>query len=83
VFCAGIVLGFLARLGLEYDDHLPMQAAINLFGAAGMIAVGALAAWFRTKDRKGPRSASSVPLTTSASASSLLPLSVRADTGQL
>jgi hypothetical protein len=80
VFCAGIVLGFVARVGLEYDDHAPMQVAINLFGAVGMIAVGALAAWYRTKDRKGPRAAT-IPSTTSASASTLLPLNVQADTG--
>jgi hypothetical protein len=49
VFCSGIVFGFLARLGLEYDDRLPMQAGINLAGAVGMVAVGALAAWYRTK----------------------------------
>ncbi len=53
VFCAGIVLGFVARLGLEFDDRLRMQAGINLFGAAGMVGVGALAAWYRVKDRQG------------------------------
>src|SRR4051812_17819928 len=78
VFCGGIVLGFLARLGLEYDDHAPMQIGINLFGIAGMIGLGALAAWYRIKDRKGPRAAPTTPSTTS---SSLLPLNVRADTG--
>ena len=30
VFCSGIVLGFLARLGLEYDDRASMQVGINL-----------------------------------------------------
>jgi hypothetical protein len=45
-----------------------------------MIAVGALAAWYRTKDRKGPRAAT-IPSTTSASASTLLPLNVQVDTG--
>jgi hypothetical protein len=57
VFCSGIVFGFIARLGLEYDDHAPMQVGINLFGAAGMAGVGALAAWYRVKGRaKAPRS---------------------------
>ncbi len=51
VFCAGIFFGFIARMGLEFDDRLPMQATVNLFGAAGMVAVGALAAWFRGKGR--------------------------------
>ncbi len=53
VFCAGIVLGFAARLALEFNDRATMQAAINLFGAAGMVGVGALAAWYRVKDRPG------------------------------
>jgi hypothetical protein len=75
VFCGGIVLGFCARLGLEYDDRTLMQIAINLFGAVGMVALGALAAWYRTKGKpKGPRSAP-------ATSSSLLPLNARADTG--
>lgn len=51
VFCAGIVLGFMARLGFEFDDSAPMQVGANLFGAIGMVAVGALAAWYRVKDR--------------------------------
>lgn len=50
VFCSGIVIGFAARLGLEYDDRAFMQVGINLFGALGMVGVGALAAWYRTKD---------------------------------
>jgi hypothetical protein len=34
-----------------------MQVGINLFGATGMVAVGALAAWYRVKGRaKAPRS---------------------------
>jgi hypothetical protein len=75
VFCGGIVLGFFARIGLEYDDRALMQIGINLFGAAGMVGLGALAAWYRTKGKpKGPRSA---PATSSA----LLPVNARADTG--
>lgn len=54
VFCSGIVFGFLARLGLEYDDRVFMQIGINLFGALGMVGVGALAAWYRTKGRPKP-----------------------------
>lgn len=55
VFCGGIVLGFIARVGLEYDDRALMQVGINLFGAAGMVAIGAIAAWYRTKDRPSAR----------------------------
>jgi len=58
VFCSGIVFGFLARLGLEYDDGPLLQIVINLAGAVGMIAIGALAAWYRTKGQpRGPRPA--------------------------
>jgi hypothetical protein len=46
-----------------------------------MIGLGALAAWYRTKDRKTPRSAPAISPTTSAAATSLLPLNARADTG--
>jgi hypothetical protein len=69
VFCCGIVFGFLARLGLEYDDRAPMQAGINLAGAVGMVAVGALAAWYRAKGKAAPRS------------SALLPVDAQPDTG--
>ena len=55
VFCSGIVFGFFARLGLEYDDRALMQVGINLFGAIGMVGVGALAAWYRTKGRAQTR----------------------------
>jgi hypothetical protein len=68
VFCSGIVFGFLARLGLEYDDRLPMQAGINLAGAVGMVAVGALAAWYRTKGAPRTRA-------------TLLPADAQPDTG--
>jgi hypothetical protein len=75
VFCSGIVFGFLARLGLEYDDRAFMQAGINLFGAIAMVAVGALAAWYRTKDRpKTPRDARS-------HSAALLPPDAQPDTG--
>jgi hypothetical protein len=51
VFCFGIFLGFIARLGLEYDDGLAMQACVNIGGAAAMVAVSALSAWYRAKGR--------------------------------
>jgi hypothetical protein len=76
VFCSGIVLGFIARLGLEYDDRAPMQIAINLAGAVGMVAVGALAAWYRTKGRgKTARTPAA------AAAPALLPAAAQPDTG--
>jgi hypothetical protein len=51
VFCSGIFFGFIARLGLEADDGATMQLAVNVLGALAMIAVGALAAWYRSKGR--------------------------------
>jgi hypothetical protein len=75
VFCGGIVLGFVARIGLEYDDGIWMQIGINLFGAAGMVGLGALAAWYRTKGKPGG------PHSAPATSSTLLPVNVRADTG--
>ena len=75
VFCSGIVFGFFARLALEYNDRALMQVAINLFGAIGMVGVGALAAWYRTKGRaKAPHSAASP-------AAALLPVNAQPDTG--
>jgi hypothetical protein len=57
VFCSGIVFGFVARLGLEYDERPAMQVAINVAGAVGMLGVGALVAWYRVKGR-APRAPS-------------------------
>jgi hypothetical protein len=75
VFCSGIVFGFLARLGLEYDDGVLMQIGINLFGAIGMVAIGSLAAWYRIKNKpNAPRGAP-------ARAASLLPVNAQPDTG--
>lgn len=51
VFCFGIFFGFIARLGLEYDDGWIMQAGANLCGAAAMLAVAGLSAWYRAKGR--------------------------------
>ena len=75
VFCSGIVFGFVARLGLEYDDRVVMQIGINLFGAIGMVAIGALAAWYRTKGK--PRS----PRGAEARSGALLPVDAQPDTG--
>jgi hypothetical protein len=54
VFCFGIFFGFLARLGLEYDDGIVMQAGVNICGAVAMVAVGAVSAWYRAKGRSSP-----------------------------
>jgi len=51
VFCAGVFLGFIGRLGLEANDGPAMQLGVNLFGGAAMLGVGALAAWYRGKAR--------------------------------
>ncbi len=70
VFCSGIFFGFIARLGLETDDGAGMQIAVNLFGAMAMLAVAALAAWYRGKGRVAPMPQ---PAT--------LPAAARTDTG--
>jgi len=51
VFCAGVLLGFIGRLGLEASDGPAMQLGVNLLGGAAMLTVGALAAWYRGKAR--------------------------------
>jgi len=51
VFCTGIFLSFLGRLALEQSDHGPMQLAVNLGGLAALVAVGAVAAWYRQSNR--------------------------------
>jgi hypothetical protein len=70
VFCSGIFFGFIARLGLEADEGIAMQVAVNVLGALAMVAVGGLAAWYRSKGRA---SAARQPAT--------LPAVVRTDTG--
>jgi hypothetical protein len=54
VFCSGIFFGFIARLGLEYDDGALMQIGVNLFGAVAMLTVAAITAWYRGKGRAAP-----------------------------
>ena len=51
VFCAGIFLSFLGRLVMEERAGWAVQAGVNLTGIAAMVAVGALAAWYRQKGR--------------------------------
>ncbi len=54
VFCSGIALSFLGRLALEQSDAWVMQMAVNLAGLAALVAVGAIAAWFRLRSRGTP-----------------------------
>lgn len=75
VFCSGIVFGFAARLGLEYDDRAFMQVAINLLGAIAMLAVGGLAAWYRTKGKRRP------PRAVPSASPALLPVNAQTDIG--
>ena len=51
VFCASIFLSFLGRLAMEERAGWAVQAAVNTLGIAAMVAVGALAAWYRQKGR--------------------------------
>ncbi len=57
VFCFGIFIGFIARLGLEADDSTLMQLAVNLGGFVSMVAVAALAAWYKTDPTPRPQAA--------------------------
>ena len=63
VFCCGIFFGFIARLGLEYDDGAGMQVVANVSGFLVMVSVGALAAWYRGKGRGGTRTSGALPAT--------------------
>ena len=57
VFCFGIFIGFIARLGLEADDNALMQFGVNFGGFASMVAVAALAAWYKTEPAPRPQAA--------------------------
>ena len=49
VFCASIFLSFLGRLAMEERPDWIAQAGVNVIGAAALVGVGALAAWYRQK----------------------------------
>jgi hypothetical protein len=53
VFCFGIFAAFVGRVAMEHDDGLLMQLAVNGVGATSMAGVGALAAWYKRKERQG------------------------------
>lgn len=49
VFCVGIFLSFLGRLAMEERADWTTQFAVNVLGVIAMIAVAALAAWYKQK----------------------------------
>ncbi len=55
VFCVGIFLSFLGRLILEETGGWWVQAIVNVAGAGLLVAVGALAAYYREKGRPSPQ----------------------------
>ncbi|HWT10520.1 MAG TPA: OpgC domain-containing protein [Roseomonas sp.] len=57
VFCAGIALSFLGRVALEEAEGWAMQAAVNLGGAAALVGLAVLTAWYGAEKRGGRRPA--------------------------
>ena len=55
VFCSSIALSFLGRLVMEEEDDWWLQIVVNVIGAAALVGVGALSAWYREKGRPVPR----------------------------
>jgi hypothetical protein len=55
VFCSGIALSFLGRLVMEETDGWWLQIVVNVAGAAALVGIGALAAWYKEKGRPAPR----------------------------
>ena len=55
VFCVGIFLSFLGRLVMEEEDGWWVQVVVNGVGAALLVGVGALAAYYREKGRTVPQ----------------------------
>lgn len=51
VFCAGIFLSFLGRIALTEDDGWMMQVAVNVAGAAAMLGIAAVTAWYGARAR--------------------------------
>jgi hypothetical protein len=54
VFCWSIFIGFFGRLGLEWWHGPLMQVLVNAGGAAAMISVAAIAAWYAERGRRRP-----------------------------
>ena len=55
VFCSGIFLSFLGRLLMEEAEGWWVQVVVNGVGAGLLVAVGALAAYYREKGRPAPQ----------------------------
>ena len=66
VFCAGIALSFLARVALEVDDDWAMQVAVNVLGAAALVGLALLTAWYGGEKRSGGRRAAPAGLPSGA-----------------
>ena len=66
VFCAGIFLSFLGRLAMEERAGWAVQAGVNMLGLAALVAVGALAAWYKVKGQVARAGLSGLPHTGNA-----------------
>jgi hypothetical protein len=75
VFCFGIFIAFVGRVAMEHDDGLLMQIAVNLVGAASMAGVGALASWYKHKEKQSARISPQPPM--DAGLGALPPVGVR------
>jgi hypothetical protein len=51
VFCAGIFLAFLGRIATEQNNGVLAQVGVNVAGAASLVSVAAVAAWYSNKGR--------------------------------
>jgi hypothetical protein len=55
VFCLGIVLSVLGHFLLaEFDDGIPMQAAVTVIGIGLMIGTALMLEWYRSTERRSP-----------------------------
>jgi hypothetical protein len=61
VFCAGIAMSFAARVALEFSDGWAMQAAVNLGGAALLVGLAVLTAWYGAEKRAPRRPTAPLP----------------------
>ncbi len=61
VFCAGIALSFLGRVALELAEGWWVQVAVNLLGAAALVGLAALTAWYGA-EKRAPRQSGNKPL---------------------
>ncbi len=72
VFCWGIFIGFFGRMLLEWRFDALMQLVVNLGGAAAMIAVALVAAWYGAHGRRA-REASPTAIPPASTASRIQP----------